>query len=157
MHILATTATAAAADSAATTPSPLPPSAHVTAPPSLQSMVGCCVVYRPLPDASSSILVIPVFRNYFFGRKKTFLPGFLRIPFFPVFSGGIFHRNLVLERSQEFLFFFRCHRNISQEFLWDRNSCIYPGIIQITEDSGGFRRIPEDSCSRQKLLALASE
>jgi hypothetical protein len=34
-----------------------------------------------------------------------------------------------------------------QEFLWDRKSCIYPGIL----------RIPEDSCSRQKLLALASD
>jgi hypothetical protein len=34
------------------------------------------------------------------------MPGFVRVPFFPVFSGGIFHRNVVLERSQEFLFFF---------------------------------------------------
>ena len=62
-------------------------------------------------------------------------------------SGGIFHRNVVVERLQEFLFYFCCHRNFSQEFLWDRNSCIYPGIL----------RIPEDSCSRQKLLALASD
>ena len=145
MHILATTATAAAA----TTPSPLPPSAHVTAPPILQSMVGCCVVYRPLPDASSSILVIPVFRNLFFGRKKTFLPGFLRIPFFPLFSGGIFHRNLVLERSQEFQFFF------AVTGIFRRNSC-GTGIPVFTPESSRFRRIPEDSCSRQKLLALAS-
>jgi hypothetical protein len=61
--------------------------------------------------------------------------------------------------------------SLSQEFFAGipvgRNSCIYPGILQIPEDSGGFRRIPEDSggfrripedsCSRQKLLALASE
>jgi hypothetical protein len=58
-----------------------------------------------------------------------------RIPedsFFPVFSGGIFRPNMVLERSQEFLFIFL------QEFLWDRNSCIYPGILWIPPDSGGF-------------------
>jgi len=30
----------------------------------------------------SARLVIPVFRNLFFGQKKTFLPGFLRISFF---------------------------------------------------------------------------
>jgi hypothetical protein len=35
-------------------------------------------------------LHIPVFRNLFFGPKKPFLPGSLRISFFPVFSGGIF-------------------------------------------------------------------
>jgi len=43
--------------------------------------------------------------------------------------------------------FFRCHRIFLQEFLWNKNSSIYPGIL----------RIPEDSCSRQKLLALASD
>ena len=43
-------------------------------------------------------LPIPVFRNLFFGSKKLFLTGFLRISFFPAFSGGIFHRNVVLER-----------------------------------------------------------
>ena len=37
-----------------------------------------------------------------FWTKKTFLPGFLRITFSPVFSGVIFHRNVVLERSQDF-------------------------------------------------------
>jgi hypothetical protein len=50
-------------------------------------------------------LHIPVFRNLFFGSKKTFLTGFLRISFFPAFSGGFFHRNVVLERSQEIRFF----------------------------------------------------
>jgi hypothetical protein len=29
-----------------------------------------------------------------------------------------------------------------QEFLWDRNSCIYSGFLRNPEDSGGFRRIP---------------
>ena len=57
------------------------------------------VIIAPLPR-----LVIHVFRNLFFGLKKTFLPGFLRI-FFSCVSGGIFHRNVFLERLQEFLFF----------------------------------------------------
>jgi hypothetical protein len=78
--------------------------------------------------------------NLFFGSKKPFLTGFLRISFFPAFSGGIFHRNVVLERSQEFRFF-----SILQEFFAGipvgRNSCIY----------SGFRRIPvpAESCLAQ--------
>jgi hypothetical protein len=56
---------------------------------------------------------------------------------------------LVLERSQEFLFF-------PDEFLWDRNSC-GTGIPVFTPDSSGFLRIPENSCFCQKLLALASD
>ena len=27
---------------------------------------------------------------------------------------------------------------VLERFLWDRNSCIYPGILRIWEDSGGF-------------------
>jgi hypothetical protein len=80
-----------------------------------------------------------------------FLPGFLRIPFSPVFSGVIFHRNVVLERLQEFLFFPRCHRNFLQEFLWDRNSCIYRGILRVLEDSGGFWFPPKAAGSGQRL------
>jgi hypothetical protein len=92
-------------------------------------------------------LPIPVFRNLFFGSKKPFLTGFLRISFFPAFSGGIFHRNVFLEGSQEFRFFsdftgIFCRNSCGQEFLY---------LLRIPEDSGGFRRIPEDSCSRQKL------
>ena len=34
--------------------------------------------------------------------------------------------------------FFRCHMIFLQEFLWDRNSCIYPRILRIPEVSGGF-------------------
>ena len=56
-------------------------------------------------------LPIPVYRNLFFGPKKPFLTGILRISFFLVFSGGIFHRNVFLERSQEFLFFSFFYRN----------------------------------------------
>ncbi len=148
----------------------------LTVPPSCCLIVpaGCCVASccdaipsschaalsssrRPLtaPPSRCPSLVIPVFRNLFFGRKN--VPA--RIPedsFFSVFSGGIFHRNVVVERLQEFLFFC-CHGNFSQEFLWDRNSCIYPGILRIPPVSGGFRRIPEDFCSRKKLLAQASK
>jgi hypothetical protein len=83
-------------------------------------------------------LHIPVFRNLFFGPKKPFLPGFLRISFFPVFSGGFFHRNMVLEGIAGIPDFCRCHRIFLQEFLWDRNSCIYPGFLQIPPDSAGF-------------------
>jgi hypothetical protein len=79
-------------------------------------------------------LPIPVFRNLCVGSKKPFLTGFLRISFFPAFSGGIFHRNVVLERSQEFRFF-----SILQEFFAGipvgRNSCIYSGFLR---NSGGF-------------------
>jgi hypothetical protein len=61
--------------------------------------------------------------------KKLFLTRFLRISFFPAFFGGIFHRNVFLEGSQEF-----------REFLWagipgGRNFCIYSGFLR---NSGGF-------------------
>ncbi len=94
-------------------------------------------------------LHIPVFRNLFFGSKKPFLTGFLRISFFTC----VFQRNFSQERGfgevAGIPVFFRFYRNFSQEFLW-------AGIPVFTQDSGGFRRILEDSCSRQKLLALAS-
>ena len=67
-----------------------------------------------------------------------FLPGFLRIPFSLCFPEEFFHRNVVLERSQEFLFFllsqeFFAGIPMGQEFLY---------IPQNPPDSGGFRRIP---------------
>jgi hypothetical protein len=96
-------------------------------------------------------LAIPVFRNLFFGPEKPFLTGFLRISFFPAFSGGIFHRNVVLEGVAEIPVFFRFYRIFLQEFLWDRNSCILPGILQIPEDSGGFLFPPKAAGSGQRL------
>ena len=42
--------------------------------------------------------------------------------------------------------FCRFYRNFSQEFLW-------AGIPVFTQDSSGFRRIPEDSCSRQVICS----
>jgi hypothetical protein len=83
-------------------------------------------------------LHIPVFRNLFFGSKKPFLTGFLRISFFSAFSGGFFHRNVVFERSQEIRFFF----SILQEFFTGipvgRNSSICSGFLRIPPDSSGF-------------------
>jgi hypothetical protein len=61
-------------------------------------------------------LPIPVFRNLFFGPKKLFLTGFLRISYF----------SCVLRRN------FSQERGFGQEFLRDRNSCIYSGF-QLTE------------------------
>ena len=88
-------------------------------------------------------LHIPVFRNLFLGTKKPFLTGFLRISFFPAFSGGIFHRNVVLERLQEFSFF-PILQEIFAGISVGRNSCgqefLY--LPKIPPDSGGFRRIP---------------
>jgi len=76
-------------------------------------------------------LHIPVFRNLFFGSKKPFLTGFLRISFFSC----VFRRNF----SQECVFggvtgipvFFRFYRIFLQEFLG-------AGIPIFTQDSGGF-------------------
>jgi hypothetical protein len=86
-------------------------------------------------------LPIPVFRNLFFGSKKPFLTGFLRISFFSC----VFRRNFSQERGFEEVagipVFFRFYRNFSQEFLW-------AGIPVFTQDSSG---IPEDSCSRRML------
>ncbi len=95
-------------------------------------------------------LVIPVFRNLFFGPQKAFLTGFLRIWFLPANSGGIFHRNVVLEGVTVIPVF----SNFTGIF---RRNSWWTGIPVFTPDSSGFRRIPEDSCSRQKLLALASD
>jgi hypothetical protein len=63
-----------------------------------------------------------------------------RIPedFFPVFSGGIFHRNVVLEGVSGIPVFYRFHRILC------RNSC-GTGIPVFTLDSSGFLRIPLDS------------
>jgi hypothetical protein len=80
-------------------------------------------------------LHIPVFRNLFFGSKKPFLTGFLRISFFSC----VFRRNFSQERGfgevAGIPVFSRFYRNFSQEFLWDRNSCIYSGFLRIPEDS----------------------
>jgi hypothetical protein len=88
---------------------------------------------------------------YFLDQKKPFLPGFLRIHFFPVFSGGIFHRNVVLEVVTGIPVFCRCHMIFfagipaGQEFLY---------LPRIPPDSSGFRWIPDPA---KRFLALASD
>jgi hypothetical protein len=94
-------------------------------------------------------LIIPVFRNIFFGQKKTFLPGFLRISFFSC----VFRRNFSQERgfgeAAEIPVFFRCHRNffagipVGQEFLY---------LPRIPPDSSGFLRIPVPAKSMVRLM-----
>jgi hypothetical protein len=80
-------------------------------------------------------LPIPVFRNSLFGEQKQKKTGILRISFFPVFSGGIFHRKVVLERSQEFRFL------DAITGIFRRNS-YGTGIPVFSPDSSGFLRIP---------------
>ena len=92
-------------------------------------------------------------RNLFWGLKNSKKTGFLSISFFPVFSGGIFHRNVVLEGVAGIPVFFL---QILQEFFAGipvgRNSCIYPGILQgIPEDSEGFLFPPKAVGSGQRL------
>ena len=96
-------------------------------------------------------LVIPVFRIFFFGPKKPFLTGFLRILFFLRFPEEFFTGTWFWRGSQEFLFFFRFYRNFSQEFLRDRNSCIYSGFLRNPEDSGGYLFPPKAAGSGQRL------
>jgi hypothetical protein len=83
--------------------------------------------------AGEARLVIPVFRNLFFG-PKAFPTGFLRISF-----SCVFLRNISEERGfgggRSNSCFFRFYRIFSQEFLWDRNSCFYSGFLRIPEDS----------------------
>jgi hypothetical protein len=89
--------------------------------------------------------------NYFWG-SKTVKKGFLRISFFPVFSGGIFHRNVVLEGVSGISVFCCFHRIFLQKFLLDRNSCIYNGFLRIPLDSSRFLWIPVPA---KRCLALA--
>jgi hypothetical protein len=80
---------------------------------------------------------------YFWGSKTVKK----RIPedfFFSVFSRGIFHRNMVLERVSGIPVFCHFHEIFLQEFLRDRNSC-GTGIPASTMDSSRFLRIPLDS------------
>jgi hypothetical protein len=79
-------------------------------------------------------LHIPVFRNLFFGSKKTFLTGFLSIFFFLRFPEDFF-TGTWFWRGRRKSVFFRFYRNFSQEFLW-------AGIPVFTQDSSGFLRIP---------------
>jgi hypothetical protein len=95
-------------------------------------------------------LHIPVFRNLFFGPKKLFLPGFLRISVFSCvfwrnfsqehgFGGGL-RNSCFLPLSQEFF----AGIPAGQEFLH---------LQRIPLDSSGFLQIPVPT---KRCLALAS-
>jgi len=92
-------------------------------------------------------LHIPVFRNLFFGSKKPFLTGFLRISFFSCVFQRIFSQECVFGGVTGILVYFRFYMNFSQEFLW-------AGIPVFTQDSGGFQRIPVPA---ESCLAQASD
>jgi hypothetical protein len=79
-------------------------------------------------------LVIPLFRNLFFGPKKAFLTGFLRIFFFLCFPEEFFGGTWFWRGCRNSCFF-PILQEFPQEFLWDRNSCIYSGFLRIPEDS----------------------
>ena len=80
-------------------------------------------------------LVIPLFRNLIFWTQKS-VPD--RIPenfFFSCVFLRIFSEERGFGEVAGIPVFFRFYRNFSQEFLWDRNSCIYSGFLRIPEDS----------------------
>ena len=99
----------------------------------------CICMTPPLSSISTWMLckprlVIPFFRNLFFVPKKAFLTGFLRIFLFSC----VFLRNFLEECGFGVVagipFFPRIYRNL-QEFLWDKNFCIYSSFLRIPEDS----------------------
>ena len=112
-----------------------------------------CHVYRPpLPQLLSIATVkrqhlgcLFLFSGiYFLDAKKTFLPGFLRISFFPC----VFWRNFSQERGlQDFHFFlilqdFFAGIPVGQEFLY---------LPRIPPDSKGFLFPPKAAGSGQRL------
>jgi hypothetical protein len=104
------------------------------------------------PRGGGGLGCIFLFSGIYFLDKKTHSCqdswGFL---FFPVFSEGIFHRNVVLEGVAGIPDFRRCHRNffvgipLGQEFLY---------LLWIPPDSSEFLRIPVPA---KRCLALASD
>ncbi len=81
-------------------------------------------------------------RNLFLGLKNSKKKDSWGFLFFPVFSGGFFCRNVVLERVSGIPVLRRFHRNFLQEFLRDRNSCVYNGFLRIPPDSSAFLFLP---------------
>ncbi len=83
-------------------------------------------------------------RNLFWGlkNKKNRIPE-------DFFFSCVFRRNFSPERGfgggRRNYCFLPLSQKISQEFLWDRNSCIYSGFLRIPPDSSGFLMIPPDS------------
>ena len=96
------------------------------------------VLFTPIRRAGiallSARLPIPVFRNLFFGSKKMFLTGFLRIFFFLRFPEEFFIGTWFWRGRRNSGFFSDFTGIFHQEFLW-----------AVFLYSSGFRRIPEDS------------
>jgi len=99
------------------------------------------LIVKLITAALTARLPIPVFRNLFFGCKKMFLPGFLRI-FFLCYWEEFFTG----------MWFWRGRRNSG---FWTPSQDFCAGI-PVGQEFLYFLQIPPDSCSRQKLLALAS-
>ncbi len=108
------------------------------------------VVWMTLPAATMAMMSNPHIainrlgclflfdRNLFSGLKNSKKTDSWEFLFFPVFSGRFFHRNVVLEGVSGIPVFCRFHRIFLQEFLRDRNSCIYNGFLRISLDSSGL-------------------
>ena len=101
--------------------------------------------------AICSRLHIPVFRYLFFGPKKPFLPGFLRISFFSC----VFRRNFSQERGFGGGRRNSCFLLLSQDFFAGISvgqTFLY--LLRIPLDSSGFLWIPVPA---KRCLALASD
>jgi hypothetical protein len=96
-------------------------------------------------------LPIPVGQEFILGAQKQKKTGFLRISFFPVFSKGFFHRNMVLEGVAGIPDFCHCHRIFFAGIPAGQES-LY--LLRIPQDSSGFLRITVPS---KRCLALASD
>jgi hypothetical protein len=91
------------------------------------------VIFDDIEIEDEARLVIPLFRNLFFGPKNAFLTGFLRIFFLLCFPEEFFGGTWFWRGRRNSCFF-----PISQEFFAGipvRNSCIYSGFLRIPEDS----------------------
>jgi hypothetical protein len=107
------------------------------------SLAFIVVVVFVVVAAVATSLPIPVFRNHVVGPQKLVpfrMPEYCFCLFFrrKFFTGTWFWRGL--ENSC----FQLLSQDFSQEFLWDRNSCICIGFLPI----------PPDSCSHQKMSGL---
>ena len=104
---------------------------------------GCCCL-----PSNLARLPIPVFRNLFFGPKKPFLPGFLRISFFFLRFPEEFFTGTWFWRGRRNSCFFSSLQDffpgipVGQEFLY---------LPRNPPDSGGFLFPPKAAGSGQRL------
>jgi len=84
-------------------------------------------------------LPIPVFRNPYFGPQKS-IPARISEDYF---FRGISSQERGFGGVLKIPVFSCFHRIFSQEFLWDRYSCICTGFFRIPPDSSGFLFLPK--------------